>query len=223
MSAKAVPESRTRPSGPRGIVEGAGWWSAYAALLVSIPIADYLFVRGDVRSFPLVGKPFTAAVAIGLAAGAVTAVWHAARRIESLALKLFVALILSFVAVVAGVAASSTSLADPRVNFVIQKPRFVMLTAMLDRGDFRDTRGYYGDLLPPHLASLSITGQVSGRVCQDQRLYFIPQWVGIPDDAGGYLYIPGTLDRNRPCMVDLYGRSVDVNDARAIGEGWWWI
>ena len=44
---------------------------------------------------------------------------------------------------------------------------------------------------------------------------FFPQWMGIPDDAGGYIWSPGAS----PEGVDLYGMlcQAPVN----LGDGWW--
>ncbi|WP_109526539.1 MULTISPECIES: hypothetical protein [Nocardia] len=46
-------------------------------------------------------------------------------------------------------------------------------------------------------------------------IHFFPQWIGIPDGGGGYLYSP----ENSPAGVDLYGGPcVEPVD---LGDGWW--
>ncbi|GAA4638712.1 hypothetical protein GCM10023114_45550 [Mycolicibacterium sediminis] len=74
---------------------------------------------------------------------------------------------------------------------------------------------YYGAPLPLPLRFLTVTGKVSslGEEGSDGR--FFPQWAGIPDDAGGYLYSPG----GSPVGVDLYGSL--CADPVDLGDDWW--
>ena len=43
---------------------------------------------------------------------------------------------------------------------------------------------------------------------------FFPQWVGVPDDAGGYVYSPVS-----PEGADLYGPP--CHQPHRLGGGWW--
>jgi hypothetical protein len=70
---------------------------------------------------------------------------------------------------------------------------------------------YYGVELPVLLRPLS----ASGRVRRDESGLFFPQWLGIPDDAGGYFYAPGRA----PEGAEMYGTlCLDPSD---LGGGWW--
>lgn len=70
---------------------------------------------------------------------------------------------------------------------------------------------YYGSPLPPHLRVLAVDGRSSA----DGGVRFFPQWIGIPDDAGGYLYSPDIA----PVGFDMYGRL--CGQPRDLGAGWW--
>jgi hypothetical protein len=70
---------------------------------------------------------------------------------------------------------------------------------------------YYGSALPFHLQPLSVDGRVSA---QGSALFF-PQWIGFPDDAGGYFYSP----YESPYGFDMYGSLCET--PTSLGEGWW--
>jgi len=93
----------------------------------------------------------------------------------------------------------------PRMWFAMHRPLFDMALAT-DPGNL-----YYGNALPLPLRFLSSEGRVS----EQEGSRFFPQWVGIPDDAGGYLFNPARSPRG----VDLYGSP--CSDPVDLGEGWW--
>ena len=70
---------------------------------------------------------------------------------------------------------------------------------------------YYGASLPFYLSFLTSTGNVSGR--GDVR--FFPQWLGIPDDAGGYLHSPS----GPPGGFDMYGQL--CSEPVRLGGDWY--
>jgi len=70
---------------------------------------------------------------------------------------------------------------------------------------------YYGNELPAPLRFLT----ADGRVSNDNGNIFFAQWLGIPDDAGGYIYNPG----QSPEGADLYG--LFCQDPVDLGGGWW--
>ncbi|MER7417354.1 hypothetical protein ABT346_11290 [Micromonospora peucetia] len=48
-------------------------------------------------------------------------------------------------------------------------------------------------------------------------MVFLPQWIGIPDDAGGYVYLDAPP---RPdLVVDLLGEPVRVTGGQQLGDG----
>lgn len=99
----------------------------------------------------------------------------------------------------------------PRAWFFVHRPAFEVARVLVDPGT-----DYYGAPLPLPLRFLSETGNVSPvQVTEGSEPgSFFPQWVGIPDDAGGYLY-----SRTRPAGADLYGSL--CTDPRDLGGGWW--
>ncbi|MBU2696093.1 hypothetical protein [Pimelobacter sp. 30-1] len=80
--------------------------------------------------------------------------------------------------------------------------------AAVDHATRDDT---YGSLLPDDLRYLTITGRFSE---SDDALFF-PQWIAIPDDAGGYWYSPDAS----PAGFDMYG--MWCKDPVDLGDGWW--
>lgn len=78
---------------------------------------------------------------------------------------------------------------------------------------------YYGLRLPESLQHLSETGKVSGEApwegSSEERALFFPQWLGIPDDAGGYWHSPSSS----PAGLDMYG--MPCQRPTTLGEGWW--
>jgi hypothetical protein len=101
----------------------------------------------------------------------------------------------------------------PRTWFLLHRPLFEIARHVEPGGE------YYGNPLPPQLRFLSANGNVSlasaERIGDRPEIRFFPQWVGIPDDAGGYLYSP----EGSPAGLDLYGRICTAPDD--LGDGWW--
>lgn len=89
------------------------------------------------------------------------------------------------------------------------------------RAEFETARGLalpadaYSTLLPADLAHLSKDGTVRTGSGPDGQTIFFPQWFGIPDDAGGYIYSPG----GDPTGFDMYGMS--CQGPVDLGDGWW--
>ncbi|MEU5726334.1 hypothetical protein [Micromonospora sp. NPDC047738] len=81
---------------------------------------------------------------------------------------------------------------------------------------------YYGQLLPLHLRDLATNGRAAVVGRQDGKpVVFLPQWLGIPDDAGGYVYLDA---RPRPdLVVDLFGEPARVTGGKNLGDGWWYV
>jgi hypothetical protein len=100
----------------------------------------------------------------------------------------------------------------PRAYFALHRPLFEIARQNPPGAD------YYGNPLPLPLRFLSANGNVS-RVIGDGRdvsdIRFFPQWVGIPDDAGGYLYSPA----GSPAGVDMYG--MVCREPVDLGGDWW--
>ncbi len=71
--------------------------------------------------------------------------------------------------------------------------------------------GYDGVQLPVALRPLS----ADGRVRTEGSMLFFPQWLGIPDDAGGYFYSPG----GSPQGADMLG--LICREPESLGDDWW--
>lgn len=109
------------------------------------------------------------------------------------------------VLVVVTIVVNSTWKVAPRTWFAMHRPLFER-ALQTDPG-----KEYYGNQLPWTLRFLVAEGRVSVR----DGSRFFPQWIGIPDDAGGYLYDPV----ESPEGVDMYG--FICADPVDLGDGWW--
>ena len=69
--------------------------------------------------------------------------------------------------------------------------------------------------LPEELAHLSGTEDGLISIGADGSV-FVPQWAGIPDDAGGYIHTP---DDTSPQGWDMWG--MECEDPTRLDGGWW--
>lgn len=199
-------------------------WVCCMEAVLAIPVVDGVLARTEIGFFPLVGGGIVGLIMTCWVVGVGVAVVVIARGVRTTRLKLVVVVLFSVVAVALSGWTSSWTMLDPRSNFFVHQYRFAMLAEVLDRGDFRGTHEYYGDPLPISLASLSLNGRVSIRgTCKGQPVYFVPRWVGMPDDAGGYLYFPGLPEPGESCFLDLWGRPGYLSEAEPLSKGWWWL
>ncbi|MEU4477629.1 hypothetical protein AB0F68_06080 [Micromonospora sp. NPDC023966] len=90
------------------------------------------------------------------------------------------------------------------------------------QGQIGTSRDYYGELLPLQLRDLSTSGRAAVVGGQDGKpAVLLPQWVGIPDDAGGYVYLEATP---RPDLViDLFGEPARLTGGQHLADGWWYV
>ena len=65
--------------------------------------------------------------------------------------------------------------------------------------------------LPPEYRRLAADGFVA---VQGTTVFF-PMWLGIPDDAGGYVYAPD----GDPYGIDLHGST--CQNIKDLGDDWW--
>ncbi len=92
---------------------------------------------------------------------------------------------------------------------------------MARRGDFGAAlRDYYGAPLPSDLAHVSVNGKVAViGGCGDDGALFVPTWIGIPDDAVGYVHL---TCEHPPADLLLDGFGMLLEPERPLGDGWWW-
>jgi hypothetical protein len=191
-------------------------------------------MRRQASHFGIIGsvRPWRGALLAGLGCWAVGFAWHWWRPGSLWLLDLFVipftallylgGLVLVIVAVVrsrrllalvtlvpalivATVVVNPTWRHAPRTWFALHRPLYQRALETDPGSD------YYGAKLPVPLRFLTEGGQVS----EHDGSRFFPQWIGIPDDAGGYLYSP----HGSPEGVDLYGMS--CTGPVDLGGGWW--
>lgn len=113
------------------------------------------------------------------------------------------------------------SVFEPRSYFQLHRPGFTAIAQMVDNSGFPSPRTYYGQRLPAHLSDLATDGRASvvGQSSNGVPAVFVPQFLGIPDDAVGYVYLAD--ERPDDVSMDLYG---DVNQAVIdLGDGWCWV
>lgn len=110
------------------------------------------------------------------------------------------------------------SVYDKHSYFDAHRWQFQQVADLYDAGKLRSDE-YYGETLPLHLRPLSATSKASTLL--DQPGLFLPQAMGIPDDAVGYVYL-GDADPATAGTMDLYGDMFDLADAEPMGGGWYW-
>ncbi len=77
---------------------------------------------------------------------------------------------------------------------------------------------YLGAELPAHLCFVSANCRVSALGASGgQPILFLPDWLGIPDDAVGYAHFTGEATGN----LTAYG--MRVCPSTRLGGGWWWV
>ena len=93
----------------------------------------------------------------------------------------------------------------PRAYFEVHRPLYDRAVRTTETDS-----SYYGARLPFALRPLSVNGRVAD---QDGALVF-PQWLGVPDDGGGYIWSP-----DRSPRADMFGEP--CGDPVDLGGGWW--
>jgi hypothetical protein len=172
-------------------------WAALGAMVVLWLVAIAFTWSGFLSGLPL-AIALSAAAWVGLASLVAVLGWLGGGR-------WWLGVGGAVITVLLAVPLDNWSVFAPGAYFEMRRPLFdrAVRTTELD-----DT--YYGAKLPLALRTLS----ADGRVSRQGDLLFFPQWLGIPDDAGGYFYGEGS-----PAGVDMYGMTcVDPVD---LGDDWW--
>lgn len=115
------------------------------------------------------------------------------------------------------------SLLDPRSYYVIHRWGFDHVAELVDQGELGRPGGeYYGQQLPRYLADLSTSGRAAVVGRQDGKpVVFLPQFMGIPDDAVGFVYFDGQPDSD--LLIDLFGHPAYLAEGESLGDGWWYV
>jgi hypothetical protein len=127
--------------------------------------------------------------------------------------------------VLAGLTGALWVRADPAarawVRFQSERPAFTKVVSMVREGRFGDPRDwdYYGPRLPGSLCLISVNCRVARIGGDDGRwVLFIPDWIGIPDDAVGFAHFDAPPDGR---FLDGFGSP--LCPTTRLGSGWWWM
>ncbi|WP_157534904.1 hypothetical protein [Nocardia inohanensis] len=102
-------------------------------------------------------------------------------------------------------------------KFWLERPAFTAIAAM--ELPERDRIGYYGVDLPAYLCFVSANCKVAViGTSGGEPVRFVPDFLGIPDDAEGYAHFVGTPE---PGPYDGFGES--ICPTVELGGGWWWL
>ncbi|MFC7482422.1 hypothetical protein ACFQX7_23765 [Luedemannella flava] len=114
------------------------------------------------------------------------------------------------------------SVFEPRSYYWSHRWAFAAVADGVRGGTIGASDAYYGEPLPWPLRDLSTDGRAAAIGRHDGRpVVFLPAYLGIPDDAAGYVFHEGTLPADFP--LDLYGAGASLNGAVNLGDGWWYV
>lgn len=110
---------------------------------------------------------------------------------------------------------------EPRSYFATHRWAFDQVAGLAESGEL-DTGEYLGPQLPRHLADLSTNGRIAvvGRQ-GDEPVYFMPQYMGLINNAVGYAYDNG--DPDPELVIDLFGHPEYLASGVNLGDGWWYV
>jgi energy-coupling factor transporter transmembrane protein EcfT len=113
------------------------------------------------------------------------------------------------------------SVLDPRSYYWSHRWAFAAVAEGVRDGTIGASDAYYGELLPRPLRDLSTNGRAAAIGRHDGRpVVFLPEYLGIPDDAAGYVFYEGVLPAD--FTLDLYGSRASLKGAENLGDGWWY-
>ncbi|MEU0561256.1 hypothetical protein [Dactylosporangium sp. NPDC006015] len=114
------------------------------------------------------------------------------------------------------------SLFHPVSYYVTHKYAFDAVAAQVREGAIGSSDDYYGSDLPLYLRDLSTTGKAAVIGRRDGRpVVFLPQFLGIPDDAAGYAFFDGPTSPS--IEVDLFGARANLPGGINLRDGWWYL
>ncbi|WP_238015605.1 hypothetical protein KZZ52_55590 [Dactylosporangium sp. AC04546] len=113
------------------------------------------------------------------------------------------------------------SVFEPRSYYWSHRWAFAAVADGVRHGTIGASDTYYGEPLPRTLRDLSTNGRASaiGRY-GGRPVVFLPEYLGIPDDAAGYVFYEGVLPVG--FTLDLYGAQASLDGAENLGDGWWY-
>ncbi|MEV4172285.1 hypothetical protein [Nonomuraea sp. NPDC049709] len=122
---------------------------------------------------------------------------------------------------VAGVVTPAVLTVSPdlraRARFYLERPAFGRVVELARAGRLA-SGSYHGARLPGELCFVSATcGVVTWRAEDGGRVLFVPDRVGIPDDAVGYAHFTGAPRG----AYDGFG--MRICPSFELADGWWWL
>ncbi|MEU0540414.1 hypothetical protein ABZ319_11120 [Nocardia sp. NPDC005978] len=107
--------------------------------------------------------------------------------------------------------------ATARIRFWVERPAF-SAAAQIDLPADREI-DYYGVDLPAHLCFVSANCKVAViGTSGGQPVRFVPDYIGIPDDAHGYGHFVG-----KPEPGPYNGFGEPICPTMELDGGWWWL
>ncbi|WP_326549331.1 hypothetical protein [Micromonospora sp. NBC_01813] len=103
--------------------------------------------------------------------------------------------------------------------FRLHRSDFAVVAGLADRGEL-DTDEFYGRPLPEPLRHLSVNERAAWihSFDGDQKLLFVPAWIGLLDGAGGFAYHPASPP-DTAVRYHCFGDPCQVGSA--FGDGWY--
>jgi energy-coupling factor transporter transmembrane protein EcfT len=188
---------------------------AVAAVLAWLPVAGIEVI--DVPSVSLlvfVVAPFE--LAIWLVAAALTVV-----AIRGFKGSTVVRVVTAIGLLVAVVEFNNWSVFEPRSYYWSHRWAFAAVADGVRHGTIGVSDAYYGEPLPRPLRDLSTNSRASTIARYNGHpVVFLPEYLGIPDDAAGYVFFEGAVPAD--LMLDLYGAQASLHGAENLGDGWWY-
>lgn len=173
----------------RGLVYSRLWFAGYAAEAVAYLIALLVYVTMTIF---LVSRRRIVAVTVGVvlvAAGLASGpiLWNPAVRAE--------------------------------VRYALERPAFAKVVALSRQGRLASgADDYYGPRLPGYLCYLAVDCRVATiGESGGEPVLFLPDYVGIPDDAVSFAHFAGEASG----QFDGFGML--ICPTRELGDGWWWM
>ncbi|QLY31759.1 hypothetical protein [Nocardia huaxiensis] len=186
-----------------------------ALVLAAVALGVTLHRGWIATEFWILTLPLLLAVFVMLSGGFALVLWLAfrgGRRWPLVATAIFV-----LIGAGGPVLLFSNSKANAWTRFWVERPAFAAVEAMELPPD-REI-DYYGVQLPRHLCFVSANCKVAViGTSGGQPVRFVPDYIGIPDDALGYGHFVGTPE---PGPYDGFGEP--VCPTMELADGWWWL
>ncbi|MFF2554455.1 hypothetical protein ACFVUS_25875 [Nocardia sp. NPDC058058] len=186
-----------------------------ALVLATIALGVTLYRGWMVTWLWILALPLLLAVFVTIIAGFVLLLFLTARRAQRV--PLVATAVLALIGVGGSVLLFFVPHATAWTRFWLERPAFDTIAAM----ELPDRRAidYYGVDLPRQLCFVSVNCKVAViGTSGGHPVRFVPDYIGIPDDAHGYGHFVGTPE---PGPYDGFGEP--LCPTMELAGGWWWL